>query len=140
MRLIQAGLRPRLQQWMCAPTVSGLRFAEIDAARPSPAFLQALEDDATAAILVCPSNPFVSVDPVLALDGVEEALRRAAAPVVAVSPIVGGAAMGGDQVVTLPVRKQLGKIIETAEQGNGRVRHEGAFSCVLQVDTESGHA
>ena len=74
----------------CAPTVSGFRFAGIDAARPSPAFLQALEDHATAAILVCPSNPFVSVDPVLALDGVQEALRRAAAPVVAVSPIVGG--------------------------------------------------
>ena len=35
--------------------------------------------------------------------------------------------MGGDQVVTLPVLKQLGKIIETAEQGNGRIRHEGAF-------------
>ncbi len=79
----------------CAPTVSGFRFAGIDAARPSPAFLQALEDDATAATLVCPSNPFVSVDPVLALDGVEEALRRAAAPVVAVSPIVGGAAIKG---------------------------------------------
>ena len=79
----------------CAPTVSGFRFAGIDAARPSPAFLQTLEDDATAATLVCPSNPFVSVDPVLALDGVEEALRRAAAPVVAVSPIVGGAAIKG---------------------------------------------
>ena len=79
----------------CAPTVSGFRFDGIDTARPEAAFLAALEDQATGAIVVCPSNPFVSVDPVLALDGVEEALRRAAAPVVAVSPIVGGAAIKG---------------------------------------------
>ncbi len=79
----------------CAPTVSGFRFDGIDTARPTAAFRAALETDATAAILVCPSNPFVSVDPVLALDGVGEALRRAAAPVVAVSPIVGGAAIKG---------------------------------------------
>lgn len=79
----------------CAPTVSGFRFDGIDTARPEAAFLAALEDLATGAIVVCPSNPFVSVDPVLALDGVEGALRRAAAPVVAVSPIVGGAAIKG---------------------------------------------
>ncbi|MXW00395.1 MAG: 2-phospho-L-lactate transferase [Holophagales bacterium] len=79
----------------CAPTVSGFRFEGIATARPSPAFLAALEDHTTAAILVCPSNPFVSVDPVLALDGVEAALRRTKAPVVAVSPIVGGAAIKG---------------------------------------------
>ena len=79
----------------CAPTVSGFRFDGIDSARPAPAFLAALEDAATDAILICPSNPFVSVDPVLALDGVEAALRRTGAPVVAVSPIVGGAAIKG---------------------------------------------
>ena len=79
----------------CKPTVSGFRFAGIDAARPEAAFLSALEDHATATILVCPSNPFVSVDPVLALDGVEAALRRTSVPVVAVSPIVGGAAIKG---------------------------------------------
>ncbi|MXX77226.1 MAG: 2-phospho-L-lactate transferase [Holophagales bacterium] len=79
----------------CAPTVSGFRFAGIDTALPSPAFLEALENEATAAILVCPSNPFVSVDPVLALDGVEAALRRTGVPVVAVCPIVGGAAIKG---------------------------------------------
>lgn len=79
----------------CAPTVSGFRFDGIDTARPSPVFLEALEDHDTAAILICPSNPFVSVDPLLALDGVEAALRRTEVPVVAVSPIVGGAAIKG---------------------------------------------
>ena len=79
----------------CAPTVSGFRFDGVDTARPGAAFLSALEDDETAAILVCPSNPFVSVDPVLALDGVEAAMHRTRVPVVAVSPIVGGAAIKG---------------------------------------------
>lgn len=79
----------------CAPSVSGFRFDGTAAARPSPVFLAALEDQATTAIVVCPSNPFVSVDPVLALDGVEAALRRTGVPVVAVSPIVGGAAIKG---------------------------------------------
>ena len=88
----------------CAPTVSGFRFDGIDKARPSPAFLEGLEDEAIAAILVCPSNPFVSVDPVLALDGVETALRRTRVPVVAVSPIVGGAAIKG------PAAKMMAEI------------------------------
>ncbi len=79
----------------CAPVVTGFRFDGVDAARPSAAVVAAVADEAAAAILICPSNPFVSVDPVLALAGLETALRRAAAPVVAVSPIVGGAAIKG---------------------------------------------
>ncbi len=79
----------------CAPAVTGFRFEGVDAARPAPDFIAALEDDATAAVVICPSNPFVSVDPLLALPGIEAALRDSAAPVVAVSPIVGGQAIKG---------------------------------------------
>jgi LPPG:FO 2-phospho-L-lactate transferase len=46
-------------------------------------------------VVICPSNPFVSVDPLLALPGMRDALRNAPAPVVAVSPIVGGSAIKG---------------------------------------------
>ena len=45
--------------------------------------------------MVCPSNPFVSVDPILAVPGVEDAVRSCVAPVIAVSPIVAGAALKG---------------------------------------------
>ncbi|MCE2557077.1 MAG: 2-phospho-L-lactate transferase [Acidobacteria bacterium] len=79
----------------CAPAVTGFRFEGVDAARPAPDFLAALEEDATAVIVVCPSNPFVSVDPMLALPGVEAAFRNSPAPVIAVSPIVGGQAIKG---------------------------------------------
>jgi LPPG:FO 2-phospho-L-lactate transferase len=79
----------------CEPRVSGFRFAGIDTARPSPAFAGVLADPGLEAIVICPSNPFVSIDPILALPGVEAALRDAAAPVIAVSPIIVGAALKG---------------------------------------------
>jgi LPPG:FO 2-phospho-L-lactate transferase len=79
----------------CAPVVRGFRYHGADRARPSAIFSEASSDPALMAIVLCPSNPFVSVDPILALPGVEGLLSRARAPVVAVSPIVGGAAIKG---------------------------------------------
>ncbi|MCZ6888850.1 MAG: 2-phospho-L-lactate transferase CofD family protein, partial [Gammaproteobacteria bacterium] len=49
----------------------------------------------TDGVIICPSNPFVSVDPILALPGMRDALRGTGVPIVAVSPIVGGAAIKG---------------------------------------------
>src|SRR4030095_4195332 len=57
--------------------------------------LQRLEDPLLAGVIICPSNPFVSVDPVLAITGMRERLKRAGVPVVAISPIVAGAAIKG---------------------------------------------
>lgn len=79
----------------CEPAVTGLRFDGAAAARPSAAFEAALADPQLAAVVVCPSNPYLSVDPILALPGVREQLARCPAPVVAVSPIVGGRAIKG---------------------------------------------
>jgi len=76
-----------------APTVTGFRFEGAEAAAPAPGVLAAIA--AAEAIVVCPSNPFISIDPVLATPGVRQALRDAAAPVVAVSPIVAGEAIKG---------------------------------------------
>ena len=78
----------------CEPTVSGFRFEGIEAAAPSPGFAASLNGDLDA-ILITPSNPFVSIDPILSLTGVSNAISAAPAPVVAVSPIVGGAAIKG---------------------------------------------
>ena len=79
----------------CAPTVCGFRFDGIERARPQAQFLALLEDPNLAAVVICPSNPFVSVRPILALAGVEQALRKSQAPVIAVSPIVAGTALKG---------------------------------------------
>jgi LPPG:FO 2-phospho-L-lactate transferase len=79
----------------CEPSVSGFRFDGLEAAAPQAEFMAALHDPQLSAIVICPSNPFVSVDPILALEGVRHALNNSAAPVIAVSPIVAGMAIKG---------------------------------------------
>ncbi len=78
----------------CAPRVAGFEFEGIAAAAPSPGFVATLEA-APKAVIICPSNPFVSVDPVLQIPGVLPRLKAMNAPLIAVSPIVGGRAIKG---------------------------------------------
>ena len=79
----------------CAPRVTGFEFARAASAKPLPEVLDLLADPDLTGIIVCPSNPFVSIDPILAVPGIRDALRASAAPVVAVSPIVAGLALKG---------------------------------------------
>ncbi|MCA0900568.1 2-phospho-L-lactate transferase [Microbulbifer agarilyticus] len=79
----------------CEPKVSSFRFSGVESAAAHPEFLSLLRDDSLAGVVICPSNPFVSVEPMLALDGVRDALSNCHAPVIAVSPIVGGKAVKG---------------------------------------------
>jgi LPPG:FO 2-phospho-L-lactate transferase len=76
-----------------AVAVAGVRFDGVDAARPAPGVAEALAEAAT--VVICPSNPIVSIGPVLALPGVRDALAARRERVVAVSPIVAGAALKG---------------------------------------------
>ena len=75
----------------CEPRVTGFRFDGLGSAFPTEQVLTAL--DAADVIIFCPSNPFVSLDPILSLPGVRERVGRKRA--VAVSPIVGGQAIKG---------------------------------------------
>jgi LPPG:FO 2-phospho-L-lactate transferase len=79
----------------CAPAVSSIVFDGADAAAPHPAIPAALRDAALRAVVICPSNPFISIDPILAVPGMVEAIAQGGAPVVAVSPIIGGRAVKG---------------------------------------------
>lgn len=79
----------------CRPAVRGFRFEGASAAGPSAGFNAALENPKLAAILICPSNPFVSIDPILALPGIKDRLSRNKAPVIVVSPIVASQAIKG---------------------------------------------
>ncbi len=79
----------------CAPEVTGFEFRGAKTATPSPMALGALADPALDAVVICPSNPFISIDPILAVPGLRGAIEDAAAPVIAVSPIVGGKAIKG---------------------------------------------
>lgn len=78
-------------QRACAPRVEGFQFEGAAQAQPAPGVLSAIAQ--ADLIVICPSNPWVSVDPVLAVPGIRQALCER--PVVAVSPIVGGQALKG---------------------------------------------
>lgn len=78
------------------PRFHSIRFAGIDAARPAPGALTAIAD--ADGIVICPSNPWLSIAPILAVPCLEASLRaarRRGAPVVAVSPFIGGKAVKG---------------------------------------------
>ena len=79
----------------CEPKVLELDFHGAPKARPHPDFMAALADMRLEAVVICPSNPFISVEPILAIPGVREALAGSAAPVIAVSPIIAGRAVKG---------------------------------------------
>ena len=79
----------------CAPKVEELAYEGAATARPHPDALAALADPRLRAVVICPSNPFISIAPILAVPGLREAIAACAAPVVAVSPIIGGRAVKG---------------------------------------------
>lgn len=77
----------------CALRVSAFRFAGVNRATPSAAWFSTFSPARTDGVVLCPSNPYVSIDPILALPGVRQRLREL--PVIAVSPIVAGDAVKG---------------------------------------------
>jgi LPPG:FO 2-phospho-L-lactate transferase len=79
----------------CAVPVRGIRYEGAESARINPALAALSGQPGLGAIIICPSNPYLSVDPILAVPGMREWLRGQGRPIVAVSPIVGGAAIKG---------------------------------------------
>ncbi|MDD9990572.1 MAG: 2-phospho-L-lactate transferase [Rhodospirillales bacterium] len=79
----------------CRPRVLSFRHEGAEQARASAGFLDALAASDLGGVIICPSNPYISIDPILAVPGVRAALEACRAPVLAVSPIVGGQAVKG---------------------------------------------
>jgi LPPG:FO 2-phospho-L-lactate transferase len=94
----------------CEPVVRAIRFAGAKVATPAAGVLAAITDRALRAIVICPSNPYLSVDPILAVPGIAPALSTATAPVIAVSPIIGGQAVKGP---TAKIMAELGIAVST---------------------------
>jgi len=113
----------------CEPAVTGFEFRGAEQATPPPAVIEWLRSDELAGVILCPSNPFVSVDPILSVPGLREELRACGAPVIAVSPVVSGAAIKGPTV----------KMMQELEIPNTAVRVAEHYSDFLQgfiLDTE----
>ncbi|MFK4583764.1 2-phospho-L-lactate transferase [Bradyrhizobium ottawaense] len=88
-----------MQEWFvrerCCPRVFGLHYAGGDVARAAPAVAAALKSPELRGIVLCPSNPFLSIRPVLAVPEIAKAVAVKRVPVVAVSPIIAGQAVKG---------------------------------------------
>jgi LPPG:FO 2-phospho-L-lactate transferase len=80
---------------LAEPVVREFRYVGAYQAQPNPHLLALLQKPDLQAIVICPSNPYVSIDPMLAVPGIRDALKACKAPIVAVSPIVGGQAIKG---------------------------------------------
>lgn len=79
----------------CEPVVKGFRFDGAESAQASPEVEAALSTAGLRGVILCPSNPYVSLGPILAIAGIRQRLEKRNVPVVAVSPIVGGRALKG---------------------------------------------
>jgi LPPG:FO 2-phospho-L-lactate transferase len=113
-----------------AVAITGVRFAGIEAARPGPGVLDAL--DAAGVIVVAPSNPVVSIGPLLAVAGVRERLVARRDAVVAVSPIVGGKALKG------PADRMLGELgVPVSAAGVARWYRDVAGTLVIDSEDEA---
>ena len=111
----------------CEPRVSAFRFEGIEAALPSPGFVAALSAPDLEAVVICPSNPYVSVAPIVGIPAVAEFIDARQAPIVAVSPIVGGRAIKG------PAAKMMVELgAETSALGIAR--HYGARIDGIVID------
>lgn len=92
----------------CEPVVRQVMFEGAAQAKPAAGVCEAIMAQDTTAILIAPSNPYLSIDPIFAVPGIRDALLAARAPVVAVSPIVGGDAVKGP---TAKLMRELGSVV-----------------------------
>jgi len=122
-----------MQRWFVgeraeSPVVS-VRFDGADAARPAPGVLEALRTADT--IVICPSNPVISIGPILAVPGIHDALVARRERVIAISPIVGGAPVKG------PADRLMGPLgIEVSCVGVARAYREICSTLVIDAVDE----
>jgi LPPG:FO 2-phospho-L-lactate transferase len=118
------------QEWFVArghrDEVDGVRFE--GEARPAPGVVEALA--AADAILIAPSNPYVSIWPILAVEGVRQALVARTAPCVAVSPLVGGRAVKG------PADRMLDRMAGGTEPAHVASCYEGLIDALVVDESD----
>ena len=113
----------------CEPVIRALRFDYADNARPSPEVVAALAAQDLGAIILCPSNPFLSIDPILAIPGYREMIARSGVPVIAISPILGGQSIKG------PLAKMMAELGIPVDARSIAAHYDGLID-VLIVDEE----
>ncbi len=117
------------QEWFVArghgDDVDALRYEGAEQATPAPGVIEALED--ADAIVIAPSNPFVSIHPILSVPGIAAALRTRRARTVAVSPLIGGKAVRG------PLDRMMQRLLGGTSPAHVAECYEGLLD-VLVID------
>jgi LPPG:FO 2-phospho-L-lactate transferase len=113
----------------CEPLVRGVDYRGAAEAAPSPGALSLLGSGTLECVVLCPSNPYLSVGPILAIPGLRRALEQCRAPVVVVSPVIGGRAVKGP---TVKLMRELG--VEPSPRTIAR--HYDGILDGLVLDTE----
>jgi LPPG:FO 2-phospho-L-lactate transferase len=115
------------------PIVKSIRFDAVERAKPAPGVLEAIRD--ADRIVICPSNPLISIGPILAVKGIREALRARRESVVAVCPIVGGKSLKG------PSDKMLAELgHESSAKGAAKLYADFTGTFVIDPADESQRA
>jgi LPPG:FO 2-phospho-L-lactate transferase len=112
----------------CRPVVRDIRYEGAALARPTVAVLEALSAPSLAGIIICPSNPWLSVEPILAVAGMREVLKASGRPIVAVSPIIAGKAVKG------PAAKIMAELGLDADSRTIAWHYEGLIDGLI-IDT-----
>ncbi len=115
----------------CRPEVRGFRFEGQQRARAQAQFMELLADPDLGQVVICPSNPFVSVDPILGLPGVRDALALCTAPVYAVSPIVGDRALKG------PAAKMMAELGLPVSAASVAAHYRGLVDTFVMDDSDA---
>ena len=113
----------------CAPAVRGFRYGAERSASLSPEVCAAFDRSDLDGIILCPSNPYLSIAPILAVPGMRDRLRSARVPVIAVSPLIGGAAVKGPAAKIMNEIRLAVSPIEIARQ-------YGDFLDVMLIDEQ----
>lgn len=117
----------------CRPIVRSIGYDGAPAARITPQVMQALAAPGLAGVIICPSNPWLSIDPILAVPGMRGAMRASGAPVIAVTPIVGGKALKGP---TAKIMTELG----IAPDARSIASHYGDLIDGFVLDTQDAQS
>lgn len=124
----------------CAPIITGLEFTGAESATPSPALAALMASDQVTGIIICPSNPFLSIDPILAIPGIRPWLQARRVPCVAVSPLIGGQAVKGPAAKIMAELKRETTPYAIAQHYNGLIdgliideadRHQAFGECLV---------
>jgi LPPG:FO 2-phospho-L-lactate transferase len=118
----------------CKPVARAIGYEGAAKARPSSGFLHALSRSDLGCVIVCPSNPYLSIDPLLALTGVPERLEALKVPRIAVSPIVAGKAIKG------PLAKLMSELGVGADVAAIARHYRGLIDCLVIDEADAAEA